>query len=317
MEDISYENVKPNVARAEAAGTQMNCTFRCPVTSTEVQSSAAIPKPSAMADKLGGIAKKSVTRSLKYKVAGLVRGVLGRGMLGRAGGDMVREALKNVGVDAGEASEDQKQAAVVDAFRNVQTQFTWDAKNNRWISAKAGAELIPELATMLGDSPITQAYDRKLLARMLCEVASADGNVDADERALLEQFITPDLGKVDDFLGQKTISATEFSETASGPTRDVMLALAWCMAFTDGELDTEERGRLNDIASGLGISPTRGAELESIAQRYLLDVQLEGAYSGGKRDDEAHRQAMEFAARIGLAHEAIERVDIRVQKRVG
>lgn len=314
MEQPSYESVQPLIADAQQQGAQMVCTFRCPVTGAELQARGKLQKGagSQAADR----AKKSVTRGLKWKLARAIRSALGYGMAGQVAGD-VAGGMMNGGGSQTSYSDGEKQAAIVDAFESVSDRFLWDAAGNRWISMQAARDLMPDFTRLLQEAPVTQPYDRKVLARMMCEIACADGQVDDSERSFLGSFISPDLGAVNELLGAPRLSPAELAETSRSPGREVMLMLAAAVAYADHDVDASEVERLRELAAGLEIADARADELAQYARAYLVDQQLAGAYAGDQRDPAAHGAAMELAQRLGLDPTLAERIDIRVRKRLG
>lgn len=317
MSQISYDTIHPLIARAEQEGTAMRVTFRCPVSGQEVEASAGLRAANTVGNRVAQSAKRSLMWSVRGAIAGAVRRAFGHGMLGSMASSAARGAMSSTSGSTTSFSDSDKQDAMVRAFESVASQFAWDAPNNRFISAQAAGEVMPELMKQLGTAPVTTPYDRGVLARMLTEIAVADGNLGDDERAFLSGFITPDLGSVESLVQAQPLSAAELAETSQGPARDTMLMLAWGVALTDEDLSPEEAARLDQYAAGLGVAGARAEELKRFAQVYLLDQALGQAYAGGQRNPEAHAAAMAMAARIGLDGTAAERADIRFRKRHG
>jgi uncharacterized tellurite resistance protein B-like protein len=198
---------------------------------------------------------------------------------------------------------------VLRAFQGVSERFAWDGR--RWVSAESLAETQTEFARQLGALKLTSPYDRSVLARMLMEVAQADGRITAEERELLGRFVAADVGE-----GRAPLSRAELSETSPG-AREAALMIAWAVALADSELSDAEREKLGAHAAGLGISGERAAVLKGYAQAFLVDQALAQVYAGGRRDEAAYREVMELARRLGLGAEEAERVDIRYRKRNG
>jgi len=316
MTQISYETIRPLIASAQQEGRHMRVTFRCPVSGTTTEASAHIPDDDSIAGMAKQSAKRSLMWSLKRAVAGAVRSALGYGIAGRAASDAAYGAMSGMGSQPS-YTEEQKQAAVVQAFASVQSRFVWDAGKNSYIAAEAAGDVLTDFATLLGSAPVTTPYDQKVLARMLTEIACADGNLGEEERQFLAGFLRPEMGSVDELARQPRLSPAELAETRQGPSREAMLMLAWGVALTDEELAPEEQARLGEQAAALQIPPHRADELRRYAQHYMVDQALAAAYPGGQRDPEAHAQAMDLARRLGVDPADAERVDIRYRKRMG
>jgi len=316
MSEITYENIKPLIESAEQEGSMMKCVFKCPVSGTTVESQAAIQKGRGLADRAKESAKRSLSWRIRWGVSRLVRSALGYGIGGRVAGDVAGQAVSGAAEKVGQGfSESEKQAAIEQAFKNVSSQFVFDGKKNTWVAATVAADILTDFAGQLNSAPVSQNYDRGVLARMLVEVAQADGNLAAEEKDFLAGFISSDLGTVDELAGKPRLSPAELAEVSSGPARETMLMIAWALACTDKELAQAEQQRLAAFTEALGVADTRAAELKRYAQRFVIDQAMEGVYPGGVVDEGAKAEVYHFAERIGLDRNEAERVEIRYRKR--
>ena len=324
MPELTYESVQPLIAKEEVQGGAMVCTFKCPASDFSIDARATIQKEHAAVDRITARAKQSAKSSLLYQARNAlsmaVGGLLGRGMLGRVGRGVAYSAASEAtrghgGPGAVTYSDAEKQAAVVVAFQTVASRFAWDAKNGRWISAQAAGEVLTDFTRQLDAAPVAQQYDVGVLARMLAEIANADGNIGDDEKGFLASFVPPGAGTVDDLLARPALSKVELDETAAGASRETMVMLAWALALTDKDLAAEEQARLAAHAEGLGIAADRAAELKRYAQLFVVDQAIEAAYAAGQAD--VRQQAIGLAQKIGLDTDAAERAEIRYRKRAG
>ncbi|MBW1806846.1 MAG: TerB family tellurite resistance protein [Deltaproteobacteria bacterium] len=318
MAEVTHENIKALIESAKQEGSLMRCTFKCPVSGTLVEAQAGIQKGRG----LGDIAKRSVKRSLswriRYGISRLVRSALGHGIAGRIAGDVAGSAVSGTMSKGDQVySEDEKQAAVVQAFLNVSTQFVWDGSRSTWVSSQAAAAVLTDFAKLLNDRPVDQTYDRGVLARMLVEVARADGNLADEEKEFLAGFISSDLGSIDELAKKPLLSPAELAETTGGGVRDTMLMIAWGLACTDKNLAGAETRRLAELAKGFQIGEARTAELKRFAQQFVIDQALDHVYPDGKLDSAAQSEVFQFAQGIGLERSEAERVEIRYRKRNG
>lgn len=316
MSQITYQMIQPLVASADQQGSSMHVVFRCPVSGTTVEARGHLQAANTVASRATKSAKRSVLYGLRSSLTRALRGALGYGVAGRAAADAASGAMSSAG--SGQSySEADKQAAVVRAFESVSNQFVWDAQNNRYISGQAAGQVMTDFMQQLSSAPVASPYDRGVLARMLTEIASADGVVADQERVFLSSFIPPEVGTVDSLAQMSHLSPAELAETAQGASRETMYMLAWAVAFTDEDLSPQEAARMGEFAAGLGLSTERAHELQSHAQIYLVDSALGAAYPGGQRNAQAHAEVMAMANRIGLTATEAERVDIRFRKRYG
>jgi uncharacterized tellurite resistance protein B-like protein len=214
-------------------------------------------------------------------------------------------------------SDDEKQAAVVQAFQNVASQFVWDGKNSQWISASAAADLLTDFAAQLNSAPVAQKYDRGVLSRMLVETAMADGQLAEEEKTFLSGFTSAETGTIDALIDRPPLSAAELAECSSGPVRETMLMIAWGLACTDKDLAEAETRRLSELAHGLQIDEAKAQELRSFAVKFVVDQAVENAYPDGKLDTAAQAEVYLYAEQLGLDRGEAERVEIRYRKRNG
>ena len=324
MPEITYETVKPLLTKEEQQGGMMACTFTCPVSGFSVDASGSLRKTESAAGRVADQVKRSVKSSLFYSirnaVSSAVGGLLGSGMAGRVGRQAVHSATSQAGGPAagGQSFSDaDKQAAVVDAFNRVAAQFVWDDGDSRWTAAQVRAELATDFTRQMDAAPITQIYDHGVLARMLTEIASADGQIGDDERAFLEGFTPAGAESADELAKKPPLSNIELDEATKGTTRETMLMLAWALALADESLAEEELARLAAHAEGLGIPTERAEVLKKYAQVHIIDQAIAGAYAAGQGQAEAKAHVMALAERIGLDPEQAERVEVRHRKRAG
>ncbi|WP_045119625.1 TerB family tellurite resistance protein [Haliangium ochraceum] len=316
MSQSTYEAIQPLIAHSEQQGTSMRVIFRCPASGEEVEATAGLRSGNDLGNRVAQSAKRSLMWSVRSAIASAVRSAFGHGIVSNMAQSATRDAM-SAGQQRLTYSDSDKRDAIERAFESVSSQFVWDSEQSRYISSKAAGSSMSEFLTQLGNAPVTAKFDRGVVARMLTEIAAADGSVGDDERAFLAAFIPPDLGTVDDLLRASKVSPAELAETSTGAVRDTMLMLAWAVAYTDEELAPEEAARLEEFASGLAIDGARVAALKSYAQHYLLDQSLQRAYASGQRDAAVHAEAMAMAQRLGIDATEAERADIRFRKRYG
>ena len=316
MSQSIYQTIQPLIAHAEQQGSTMRVVFRCPVSGYETQASAGLRHESSMGSRMASSVKRSLMWSVRSAIASAVRSAFGHGIVGNVVAGASREAVQ-AGEEKLRYSEDDKRDAIERAFQSVSDRFAWDAQQGRYVAAQAGGDAGPGFLRQLAEAPATNRYDRLVSARMLTEIASADGQLGQDEHMFVSGFLTSDLGSVEELWRAPRLSTAELAETSEGPVRDTMLMLAWAVAWTDERLAPEEEARLREYATALAVPAARVAELQGHVRTYLLDQALARAYAGGRRDPAAHAEAMEFARRLGLDDTAAERADIRFRKRYG
>ena len=318
MSQISYEMIQPLIVQAAQQGSSMHVTFRCPVSGQSIEARGHLQASSSLGGKVAESAKRSIMWSLRSSLSRAISRSLGYGIAGRVASDVAYGAVSSGGGSSTQSYSDaDKQAGIIAAFESVSSKFAWDAQNRRYISAEAAGVVMTDFMQQLDKAPVHAPYDRGVAARMLTEIACADGTVSEDERHFLAGFITPDIGTVDSLAGMQRLSPAELAEASHGAPRDTMYMLAWAVALTDESLSPQEEARLGELASGLGIAAERAQQLKQFSQLYLVDQAIGRAYPNGQRDPAAHAEVMAMASRIGLDPTAAERVDIRFRKRYG
>lgn len=317
MAEVTYDTIAPLVLRTDTHGTTLKVVFRCPVSEKVVDAQATLRRGAGLKDVAVGSAKRGIMHSLRRSVLGAVRSALGYGLLGRVGQDVARSVLSDVEEKANEHfSEEEKHAAAVEAFERVRSEFVWDPKGQRFVSAMAAGATPSAFSKQLAEAPVVERYDRGVLARMLIEVANADGRIEPEEIAFLSGFVTDDIGSVRDLMKKPPLSGTELSETSTGGVRETLLMLAWAVAMTDEELADAERQKLEAFASGLALHPDRAESARRAAQAHLLEQAIEAAYAQGA-DDAKRQEILQLGAKLGMAAEEAERAEIRYRKAHG
>ncbi len=321
MSNVTYEQIQPLLTKEELQGSTMSCAFKCPVSDQVVEANGTVrvQRQDGLAAKAKTSFKRNLLSSVRRSVMGAVSGALGHGIFGRTGREVAGGAMSGVQKNANQPkmTDVDKQAAVVDAFKSVLSKFAWDAENNRWISAQAAGESLTDFAGQLQDAPVQQKYDVGVLARMLTEIAAADGDIAEEEKAMLYSFLPADMGTVSDLINRPPLSKMELEEVAEGGVRDTMLMLAWAIALTDEQLDDAEQQKLTAFADGLGIDEERRAVLKSYAQKHIVTGAIQQAYADGALQADEKEDLLNLAQGIGLSEEDTERLEIKYRKRMG
>ncbi|MCB9787118.1 MAG: TerB family tellurite resistance protein [Deltaproteobacteria bacterium] len=195
----------------------------------------------------------------------------------------------------------------------VRSQFAWDEHAGRWVWSALVEEGQGELARMLESVRITEPRDTRCLARMLAEVALADGVVAPAESAFFQSFTGQDVAGIKGALGAGELTAEELSETTPF-LREPMLGLAWALAFTDQDLAPSEEARLARFAQGLGIAPERAALLRSHAREYVVEEMLSEAYAERAPSATVRAEVAAAARQLGVATADYDDIERRTQR---
>lgn len=319
MSYTSYQFIEPLIVRAEQKGSAMHCTFECPVTGESVESRASIRRGQGFADTASRSVQRGLHRNMRNTIRRNILKFLGHNTWGRMAADMVDSFVGETFFSSGQQnySANEKEQAIIQAFENVKSRFAWDEQNRRWVSARVMQEMATEFTKQLNAAPITNRYDQSVLARMLVQIASADGYLAQEERDFLASFVPSDFGTIEQLARQPPLSVVELEETSPGATRQSMLMLAWTVALTDEELEANEEAILQRFANGLNIPAQRASELKRFAQLFVIDQTIEQVYSSGSFYQGAQNELMQLAQQIGLEHSDVQRALIQYRKRNG
>ncbi|MCM8525751.1 MAG: TerB family tellurite resistance protein [Lentisphaeraceae bacterium] len=312
MPEITYSNIQANLVNSDVSGRRVSCTFKCPVNGKTVNSSASVAVDRGLMATAKSSATRSIGWSIRSAISRTVRNVLGYGIASKVAGDVVNEGTRDLGrTDNSTLSEREKEKGIVEAFQSVASQFVWNDESQQWISSAAAGQELPEFLRLLNEKPVNGKYEQSVLARMVVEIAAADGSIEDSEREFIADFIPDGAGSVDDLAAKSKLSPVELGEVDN--SSESMLMIAWAVALTDEELESAEEARLNEFAAGLNISESRANEVKAIAQQFIFEQALDKAFSSDGNAD----SLKDIAGKIGIDSDDAERFQIRYKKRKG
>ncbi|MCA9514602.1 MAG: TerB family tellurite resistance protein [Myxococcales bacterium] len=312
--ELTYDLIAPLVAQEDVSGRTVSVIFQCPVSGRQVRSSAQVVEDRGKA--IGKEMKRSLWRNLRWSMMSTMRSMFGYGLAGHVGAAVADTALSSQDYRHYQPSEAEVKQATVDAFVNVQQQFAWDASGQRFVSAQVFRELQTEFATLVQSQPLDKPWDKNILARMLAEVAAADGHVEDSERDFFHGIMGGEGPSLDELVRKPRLTAAELEET-SPEVRKVMLLVTTAVAMSDEEYSVAEREHLTRLCQGLGLQSADLAKAEQLAADYLVDQALEAAYGDGQLDSAERLKVDVLAAKLHVAPERVQRLDARCRKRKG
>ena len=126
--------------------------------------------------------KKSTERSVLYAVqralSQAIRDVFGHNAFGRMASDITRQTVYTASSQMMNGlSRQEKEHAIIEAFKKVERQFTWNEDRGQWLSRSAIGELLSDFDQQKQTNPIVHPYDIQVLSRMMVEVSMADGHM--------------------------------------------------------------------------------------------------------------------------------------------
>ncbi len=331
---ITYNLIEPLIIYAEEEGSKMVCEFEIPGTEQVIESSANIKKVKSVQSQVSRVAKRTVTNQVRRVASRTLRQILGSGMLGRTSSMVFNTASRSATSGMGRSfSKEEKQEAIVDAFKKVSTYFKFDQASGTWGKPTAGGgggisikkagggnkinvaprnskkkEEVSGFIEQLTKNPVSAKYDLKILSRMLVQLAQADGSISDEEKSFLDSFMNEALGTVDDVLAMGEISQIECEEV-SDKAKPTILMLAWTISLVDFELDPEEEKMLDSFAEMMEISSRVKEDVIGKAKSYILEQVI--------NEDTRRGDLHNYADQLGMDRGEAERTQIRLEKRIG
>jgi tellurite resistance protein len=315
---ITYDIIAPLIQNVQAQGRTVNVLFVCPVSQAQVQARHNVPINNSMGSRIQKNAQRSFMYAAQNAIAQTIRSVFGYNVFGRMASDVARQTMysassnQNRNLSAGEQQE-----AVIQAFQTVSARFAWDPKRNSFVSATALKDALSLFDLQLQQAPIQHSYDRMVLARMLVQMAMADGHLAPEEEQWLIEFLDPSLGSIESLRTRPPLSAPEFSQVSSGPSRESMLMVVWTLAIADEDFAAQEQQLLQNFAQQLGLSSDSIQKIRNAAQYYILSQALESMFGWGGHDQYARQKLFELASKIGISQQEALMAEARFQRRRG
>jgi uncharacterized membrane protein YebE (DUF533 family) len=227
------------------------------------------------------VAKRSATNQARRIASQLLRKALGGGIFGQMSSTILNTATTASKIGQGYTDE-ETHAAALEAFKKVQHYFFYDATAKKWIPASKAdistnaqkSANLSELDKKIAANPITSRFDKEILARLLVEVANADGNISADEKTFLQNFVSPSLGTVEKILSADPLTPMECEEVSSAGVKESIYILAWVVSLIDLDIDTSELSLLEDFADIFAFSPALKNDLIYKAKAHVLELNI-------------------------------------------
>ncbi len=266
---VEFHTIAHLVARAEPRGGTLHCTFRCPETALEEQSTVSFEElESRQSQEPDPVRSSSPFGRVRAALLGVVESMFGG---------------EEKQLDE-ELEEREQQELTCRAFSKVRAQFRM--KNGLWIHREVDDRLV-DFRRQMKAFPVVESYDQEVLARVLMEIVKADGQIDDSERRFLAPFVPEHLT---DLEQAAPITVAELSVTSASEVRSTILLVAWAAAFADEKVDQRELQRLAAFGKGFMLPEKRVRELRYSACLFVLDRALAELYANppvdaAKRDE--------------------------------
>ena len=317
MPTVDYANVQPLIAAEQVEDRQLHFVFQCTVSGFQINASHAVSQGADPKTQIAGKAKRAAFFALRGPISSAIRRAFGTSTIGRLIGDVGSTAAYVAATPSSQGSnlnlsKQQRQDAAVAAFRSVASSFSWDDSRGGWVSCELAKDLSSEFQRQLSQHSVEHPYDQTIAARMLVEIAQADGVIEAKEQEYLGLFLPPSAGSLTQLQERPALSAAELAEAQPGPARLTLLSLAWVLALADESFDPAEAALLEHFRSGLEDKSTPLDKARELAQDFLVDQLLEQSAGEG---DNGRGALGAFADRLGIDAAEIQRAEARFHKR--
>lgn len=314
------DNVNPLVASETFDGKTITFVFACPASGRQVTATHAVQATAGARPELQSKVKKAALSSLRGPLSSAIRGAFGQGTVGKMLGNIASKSAATVLSESAKAkpapalAAGERDAAALAAFASIAGQFEWDTSRASWVSSAVASELLSGFQRQVGGAPIDSPYDREVSARMLVEVASADGERQEEELELLALFLDASRDSIEDLAARPDLTPAELAEVTPGEVRTSMLAIAWLVALANEGCDSVEEALLDRFARDLQLTSEQAFHARTLAGEFLVEQTLTRELATG--DPLQARAAVRALARtIGMDPGTLERVEARYHKR--
>ncbi len=300
--EITYESIKPLILEERLEGSTMHCKFKVEGEVFEAKNAVRIDATNT-GNKIKSMVRLNLISRMRSSLMRVIRSAVGGGVAGNTAAMVGNEVVRSKTSGTNYSAADKKRA-VVGAFERVSFNFYYDEETSSWKIARR----LSEFERRIKAAPVSDPYDKKTLARLLIEMAKADGQIAQEEKEFFQEFLDDDTGTFAELMRSPTLSRVELEEVSDAAKENVFM-ITVAVALADKEFDKSEEDKLAEYAEMMSMDDRKKEELIKIAQDYTIEsaIQLSGEMS---RDE-----IYSFADRIGMAREEAERAQIRFEKR--
>lgn len=300
--EITYDLLKPIILEEKLDGSTMHCKFKVEGEVYESKFSVRIDSKDT-GNKIQGMVKLNLISRMRSSLMRVIRTAVGGGIAGNTAAMVGNEMVRTQTSGANYSAKD-KQDAVVDAFERISFNFYFDQETKEWKIARK----LSEFERRLKANPLTTPYDKKTLARLLLELAKADGSISPEEKEFFQEFLDEDTGTFAELMRAPTLSKVELEEVTR-PSKENVFMIACAVTFTDRSFAESEKNKLYEVASHMTLNDKTRDDLLKLAQDYTIETAIQ---TSGKMSRE---DIYSFADKIGMDKSEAERVQIKYEKR--
>jgi hypothetical protein len=307
----TYEQIEPLIVSEEVEGRNVFMEFALPGSQEIFDAKASVKRGKDVGSKVKTRVTRMAANQARRGATRVVRGALGGGMLGRTSGMAFNVAARESSRGLGQgASNKEIKEAIEKAFLSVAGNFHYDPDTEEWFKATDPPPPPPKspFEEQVNTHPIVDPHDKSVFARVMAELAYADGNVAKEESEFFTEIIPHDQPSLDKLAKADPVSRIEAQEVTQGVKATIYM-MAWVIAGIDLDLDPIEEELLAEYADVFELPEARREELTRFAKYFVLEQNID--------TDIQRDELFELAAKIKLSNDEAERCRIAYKRRVG
>lgn len=166
-------------------------------------------------------------------------------------------------------SKKELEAAVVLAFESILDEIVYMETTDKWRLATQ----FSDFEVYIRQNPLKENFDKRIMSRMLVEMARADGRIEQEERLFLSHFLNDEMGRLSDLITAPYLNKEDCKKVTKKGRLTIFVIVA-AVALTDNQLQVEEQDKLDRFAEIFEITAKKQQELFQIAQDYTLETKL-------------------------------------------
>ena len=295
MTSIDFNSIEPYLVKKKIEGEVVHCTFRVEEQTFEV---TAPILPLEDRPVLGALVANP----------GLVGTLVGRFFRGAFA--RKNEPSETTDGETEAPSRPRKrryasveiEAAVVRAFKEILDQIVYVETTDKWhlVSNFSAFE------AFIRQNPLKETADKRLMSRMLVEMARMDGRISERERLFIAQFVNVESARLATLMQAPALTADD-CEQASAKGRPTIYLVVAAGALSDDRLKGEEQRRLYQFADWFGFDASKRQRFLDMAQDYTLELAIRARFTRLRPE-----LLRELAEQMGVAQELAQQVYDRV-----
>lgn len=305
----TYDMIAPLIVVEEVDGRQLYLEFALPGSEEIYPVQTSIKRASDAGGKIKRRMVQVARNQARRGASQAIRGALGGGMVGRMGYMTFNSAAREVRPGEGPTSAEIK-TTIVMAFAKVEKYFHYNEDTEEW--EKPGVPPPPPpkspFEEQIAANPIADPHDKNIFARIMAELAYADGTITPEEAEFFKSFIPPDQPSLDVLAKADPVSKIEATEVTEGVKATIYM-FAWVIALIDMDLDMVEEELLMEYADVFNLTDTRREELTRFSKYFVLERNID--------PDIPRDELFQLADKVKLSHDEAERCRIAYKRRVG